>query len=239
MNTLKFEKKNVKMVAHRGLSGLEKENSTLAFVAACNRSYYGIETDVHCTSDGNFIVIHDDVTTRVTGVERVVEETDFATLRTMRLLDIDGSAGREDLCMPTLEEYIRICKKYEKTCVLELKNHMPEFQIHRIIDFIESEEYLEHVIFISFKFENLVCVRQYRPEQAVQFLFKAFTDEIVEKVRTHRFDVDVDYHALTPEMIRLMHSFGVLVNCWTVNDPAVGESLAEMGVDFITTNILE
>jgi glycerophosphoryl diester phosphodiesterase len=35
MNTIKFENKgNIKMIAHRGLSGLEKENTCPAFVAA-------------------------------------------------------------------------------------------------------------------------------------------------------------------------------------------------------------
>ena len=40
------------MIAHRGVSGLEKENTMPAFVAAGNRSYYGIETDIHKTADG-------------------------------------------------------------------------------------------------------------------------------------------------------------------------------------------
>ena len=60
-NTIKLENKgNVRMVAHRGVSGLEKENTNAAFVAAGNRSYYGIETDVHLTADNRFILIHDD-----------------------------------------------------------------------------------------------------------------------------------------------------------------------------------
>lgn len=46
------DKKNAKMVAHRGLSGIERENTLLAFVAAGNRSYWGIECDVHVTKDG-------------------------------------------------------------------------------------------------------------------------------------------------------------------------------------------
>ncbi len=49
MDTIKIEKKNTLMVAHRGVSGLEKENTLAAFVAADNRSYYGVETDVHRT----------------------------------------------------------------------------------------------------------------------------------------------------------------------------------------------
>ena len=51
MDTIKIKKKKVKMIAHRGLSGLERENTCSAFVAAGNRSYFGIETDVHRTAD--------------------------------------------------------------------------------------------------------------------------------------------------------------------------------------------
>ena len=56
METLKIEKNNVKMIAHRGLSGLEKENTAVAFVAAGNKSFYGIETDIHLTKDNVFVV---------------------------------------------------------------------------------------------------------------------------------------------------------------------------------------
>ena len=52
MDTIKIENKAVKMVAHRGLSGIEKENTCSAFVAACNRAtYFAVETDVHRTPD--------------------------------------------------------------------------------------------------------------------------------------------------------------------------------------------
>ena len=57
MDTIKFNKKNVKIIAHRGLSGIECENTNAAFVAAGNRSYFGIETDVHITADGKFVLV--------------------------------------------------------------------------------------------------------------------------------------------------------------------------------------
>ena len=44
--TVQFNKGEIKMIAHRGLSGLERENTCPAFVAAGVKSYYGIETDV-------------------------------------------------------------------------------------------------------------------------------------------------------------------------------------------------
>jgi len=77
MGTFKIEKNNVKLVAHRGLSGIELENTNAAFVAAGNRSYFGIETDVHVTKDKKYILIHDSSTLRVSGVDINVEETDL------------------------------------------------------------------------------------------------------------------------------------------------------------------
>ena len=68
MNTIKLTGK-AKMVAHRGLSGIERENTNPAFVAAGNRSYWGIETDVHKTSDGQFVIIHDETTERISAGE--------------------------------------------------------------------------------------------------------------------------------------------------------------------------
>ena len=40
MNTIKVKAKETLLVAHRGLSGLEMENTCAAFVAAGNRSYF-------------------------------------------------------------------------------------------------------------------------------------------------------------------------------------------------------
>ena len=84
MNTIKFRHPNKPlMVAHRGVSGLETENTCAAFVAAGNRSYYGIETDVHKTADGKYVVFHDDTTGRLAAENVTIEETDYDTLRGM------------------------------------------------------------------------------------------------------------------------------------------------------------
>jgi len=102
IDTLHLNSPKPKMIAHRGLSGLELENTNSAFVAAGNRSYYGIETDVHRTADGQYIIIHDDNTKRVGGDEMIVEKTSFETLRAIRLVDKDGQKGRKDLMLPSL-----------------------------------------------------------------------------------------------------------------------------------------
>ncbi len=241
MNTIRINSRNSKMVAHRGVSGLEKENTLCAFVAAGNRSYYGVETDVHRTGDGQFAIIHDDNTRRVGGEARVleVETTDLANLRSLPLQDVDGSDGRVDLRIPTLREYIRCCKKYGKDCVLELKNRIPTEDIARMVAEIREEEYLEHVIFIGFSVENMTDLRQLLPDQTLQLLTKVLDDAVLETLTANRLDVDVYWKALTKEWTDRLHTAGVRINVWTVDDPAVGEQMAEWGVDYITSNILE
>ena len=239
MNTVKFDKKNTLVVAHRGLSGLETENTNAAFVAAGNRSYYGIETDIHRTLDGKFIVCHDNDLRRVGGENIPVEEVTLATALSTVLFDKDGTKGRADLRPSTLENYISICKKYEKHSVLELKSDFTDEEIAKIVETIKSLDYLENVTFIAFGFENLVKIRKILPNQSAQFLFSEVTDEIIEKVKEYNLDVDVNFKALTEENVKAFHDAGIVVNCWTVNTKEDGDRLASWGVDYITTNILE
>lgn len=227
------------MIAHRGMSGIELENTCSAFVAAGNRSYFGIETDVHRTADGQFIIIHDDNTKRVAGDEMIVEKTCYETLRAIRLVDKDGAKGRKDLLMPSLREYIRICKKYEKIAVLELKNHFRPADIDSIIAIIREEEYLENTIFISFDLPNMICIRERLPEQKAQFLISEYTDWLLETLRKEKLDLDIKYVALTKERVDALHAAGIEVNCWTVDTLEDAQRMTEYGVDYITSNIVE
>lgn len=239
MNTIKFNSINTKVVAHRGLSGIEKENTNAAFIAAGNRSYYGIETDVHRTLDGKFVCFHDDTTGRVAIDNMVIEETTFETLRKLLLTDRDGKKGREELRIPTLQEYIATCKRYEKTAVLELKNEFEKDDIAKICTEICELDYLDNVIFISFAFNNLVKLRELYPEQKVQFLLDDYYDELPELLKEHKFDLDIHYKALNKERIQILHENGIEVNCWTCDDKDAGEELAKWNIDYITSNILE
>lgn len=228
----------VRMIAHRGVSGLERENTNAAFVAAGNRSYYGVETDVHRTADGKFIVIHDDTTDRVAGISCTVEETDFDTLRALRVTDLDGNP-RGDLMFPSLSEYINICKKYDKEAVLELKNHFEPKDIEEIISIIREIGWLERTIFISFDLPNMLCIREKLPEQRAQYLVSVFGDDLIDILTKNHLDLDIKYSAISAEQVKACHDNGIVVNVWTVNEYEDGKRLAEYGVDFITTNILE
>ena len=242
MNTIKIDKqgKPVKMIAHRGLSGLEQENTCAAFVAAGNReSYWGIETDIHCTADGKYVIIHDDTTTRVSGETYTVEETDFDTLRSLRLMDKNADGSRWDLVLPTLEEYISICKKYDKVAVLELKNPMPEDAVVEIIKAVGDMEYAEHMVVISFAWQNMVYLRKNFPNQKAQFLLSGWDDKWLEELKKYNLGLDIKYTAITSGLVEKIHGIGQEINCWTVNTSEDAARVIECGVDYITTNILE
>ena len=239
MNTIKFEKKNTKIIAHRGLSGIEVENTNSAFVAAGNRSYYGIETDIYKTADGFFVIGHDDNYTRLCGEEIYLEKEPIEKLESLVFFDKDGTKSRVDLRPSRLENYLSIVKKYEKHAVLELKSNFSKEDIEKIIEIIKSYDYLDNLTFISFNYENLVKVREILPNQSVQYLFWKVTNEEIARLKRDKIDVDVWCIELTKEQIDACHEAGLKVNCWTVDDKERAKELASYGIDYITSNILE
>ena len=226
------------MIAHRGLSGLERENTTAAFVAAGQRGYYGIETDVHITADGKFIIIHDDDLKRIAKMNRRVEDMTFDELRAVRLTDLDG-VERGDLCLPSLDEYLRICKKYDKQAILELKNEMPKAKIWEIVEVVKKFGWFENTTFISFHYENLLAVREKYPIADVQFLTDKVKEKLLERMIADKIDADFAENCISKELVERLHTARRKVNVWTVDEIKAAKKLKEMGVDFITTNILE
>lgn len=241
MDTVKIDKKGIKMVAHRGVSGLECENTSAAFIAAGNRSYWGIETDVHVTTDGQFVVIHDFETGRVSETNIPVDESTRAELSAIRLYSNpwQKTPGRSDLVIPDLSDYVRICHHYDKVAVLELKGDISEENIARIVDVVRQYDHLEQTLFISFWWDNLVKLRKLLPEQPMQFLTGKWTEELPQNLKFQNFGLDIYYPELTKERVEQIHSLGLEVNCWTCDSPDAAAALIEMGVDCITSNILE
>lgn len=241
MDTMKFDHpKKPLMVAHRGLSGIETENTAAAFVAAGNRSYFGVECDIHRTKDGKYAVIHDHDTLRVSGTELHVADCTLEELRAITLRDkATGINTRADLLIPSLEEYVTICRTYGKHCVIELKDDFTKEQIVEIVKIIKSLDYLESVTFISACYQNLVYLREKYPTQSAQFIKKHWEDDMIARMKAYDLDLDFNYKNLTQEIVEECHKNGIVVNTWTVDNPEVAATLAEWGVDQITTNILE
>ena len=239
MDTLHLNDSKVKMVAHRGLSGLEAENTCAAFVAAGNRSYYGIETDIRRTADGKFILFHDGDTKRMGQDELAIEKTTFETLRALRLCDKDGTKGRYDLHLATLEEYISICRKYDKVSVLEIKGAYKPAELEQVVNTIREMGWLEKTVFIAFDLTNMICLREMLPDQKLQFLIGSYPDWLLDTLKKYHLDLDIQYKALTAERVKELHEAGIEVNVWTVDSLEDAQRMVEYGVDYITSNIIE
>ena len=240
MDTVKWKHGNTRMIAHRGASSLETENTMAAFVAAGNRTYFGIETDVHVTKDGQFILYHDDTTVRLAKADLPIEASDYSTLRALYLNDLGNIADRVDLHMPSLTEYIGVCKKYEKIAVLELKNRIETEKIAEIVQTIKSMGYFDSVIFISFQMENLKDLKTIDATAQAQFLTSDAIDEsVIAELVKWKIDIDAEYCLLSRALVERLHQNGICVNCWTCDDADDAYALAEMGVDMITSNCLE
>ena len=240
MNTKLFaDKSGVKMIAHRGVSGLERENTCPAFVAAGVKSYYGVETDVRMMKDGKFIISHDGDLMRVGGLNISIEESTFAELRKVRLKDTDDVTVREDLCLPSLQEYIAICRKYDKQSILELKGEFAQDKILKMVELIQSMGWLERTTFISFCGENLVSLKNVFPNADVQFLSMKCGEEEIAFMEKYSFGADLYHKVITKELVETLHAKGIKVNCWTVDDLEIAARMRDCGVDFITSNILE
>ena len=219
------------------MSGIEPENSLAAFIAAGNRSYFGIETDVHRTLDGEFVITHDDQTGRVSNTDLLIESSTFAQIRNIDLKDNDGETTT--LKIPSLQEYIKICRKYKKIAVLELKNRFCAEDIRRIVDIINNMNYLEQVIFISFEAGNLKVLRSLCPDQPLQFLTERVDEGILDMLKQYRMAIDLYFEVLNKELVDRLHRENIEINVWTCDDKTSAERMIQYGVDYITTNILE
>jgi len=241
MNTIKLEdKKNTLVIAHRGMCGLEPENTNAAFIAAGNRTHYGIESDVHKTADGKFVMMHDANTLRMTGDDVEIGKATYETLRQMRLKQKDGQRGRTDLRIPSLEEYLGICKHYEKKAILELKDDFTAEDVDEICKIVEEIDYMEHTVFLSFKYNNLLLLKERNPNQPAQYLVETSIDDaMIQKMADYGMGIDARQDLFTEEIMKKCRAKGVETNAWTVNKPEDARKLIDWGIDYITTNILE
>lgn len=237
--TVKLSTGECRLVAHRGLSGLEKENTCAAFLGAALRGYWGIETDIHPTTDGRFVCCHDPNLRRVAGADFDLRSHSLAEAQSVPLPDPDGKTLRSDLRVPSFEDYLAICGKYGRVPVVELKGPFDTKTIRRAVACIRRAGLLDRAVFISFLWSDCERVRRLCPDNEVQYL--GGPDPAIPLALHAKLRIGADFRStrITPELVASFHEAGLRVNAWTVDTLAEAARLLDMGVDLITTNILE
>lgn len=238
IDSLKIKDKGkVKMIAHRGLSALQPENTCAAFLAAAKRSYYGIETDIRLTADGKFALIHDDNLNRVFGVRKRVRKATLAELRSVRGM-VDGKP-RADFQIPVLKEFLGICRAYQKQAVIEIKDGLTQGEAGALVAEVKKENALQHTIFISFCKRNLLRIKKVYPQANIQWLRKRLNVFAFWVALRNKMDLAVRKTGLNAYMVGVFLQKGGKINVWTVDTEAEFTAAKKLGVAYVTTNVLE
>ncbi|MGG0669528.1 glycerophosphodiester phosphodiesterase family protein [Lederbergia citrisecunda] len=245
------------IIAHRGASAYEPENTMPSFELADDLNADYVELDVHMTKDGELIVMHDDDVKRTTEAVGKIKDYTLAELKELTANEEKGekvavSGGDEEEAyeIPTLLEVFE--EMEEDICyVIELKDtdQYPGIE-EKLVELMkengmigdDGKSYLKAVIH-SFDKKALKQVHKLEPAIPLMQLISFDEGEEAElsadklkELLTYASGIDVSYEALTPSFVNTMHDEGLAVYAYTVNDAEAALRLKAMGVNGIHTD---
>ena len=236
-----------RVLAHRGLvttamaSDGVVENSFAAIAQAHAVGVRYVESDCHLTRDGVAVLFHDDDLTRVTGDPRAIADVEVRELE--RLMAPRGGLAT---LRQTLESFPSL--RFN----LDVKAAAAAVPVGRDI-----AEHGGRVLVTSFSDQRRraalaaaeVLSAEVRPATSagtatVARLLAAVSLGSTRAVRRVLAGIDAiqiperhgRFRVLTPRLVRAVHTAGVEVHVWTVNDPREMRRLAALGVDGIVTD---
>jgi glycerophosphoryl diester phosphodiesterase len=209
---------------HRGLSGRFPENTLLAFREALEAGVDGIEFDVHATSDGVPVIIHDRSLERTTNGTGFVDEVALSRVR-----ELDAGRGER---VPTLEE------------VLTLIGDRAHFDIEvkqagiekTVLDVLAGHPETRWAI-SSFDWETLRTLRSLAADAELWPLSPHWGSEVVEVARELRSPtVALFAGAYTPAVAAELQETGLSVLVWTVNEASEAVRINGLGAAALCTD---
>lgn len=235
----------IQIIAHRGASHDAPENTLSSFKLGYQQNADADECDIYLTRDHKVVVIHDSDTGRISGVTNQVAAN---TAEDLRRLDIGrwgpwrGKGFSEKI--PLLEEVLPLIPD-GKRLFIEIKcgvEILPELK--RIL--AKSGKSPAQSPIIGFGYEVVKQAKVDMPDLEVSWLVtrdkktKEYPPiaELISKAKAANLD-GLDLEAGFPmdkAFVEKVHSAGLRLYTWTVDDPALARRLTEAGVDGITTN---
>ena len=239
--------------AHRGASLIAPENTLEAFRLAARSGAGGLELDVHMTSDGRIVVIHDD------SVDRTTEGTGLVrrmTLHELQSLDAgyrfipDGGTTYpyrdRGVRVPELGEVLRAFPGHKVN--IDIKEEQPGVEA-ALLKTVKDADARDRVLVVS---EIPAVVERVRELSGNSISTGASRQEIRDFYRLSRLrleflvrppydalQVPVEYggrEVVTPRFLKAAHDRGVRVDVWTIDEPDEMCRLLDLGADVIMTN---
>lgn len=228
-----------KVWAHRGGSGYAPENTIPAFKLAVEQKADGVELDVHLSSDGKLMVIHDETVDRTSnGTGRVVD----MTCQELKKLDFsNGMPGYKDVRIPTLKEVYGLLKNTNLTINVEIKCDVVIYYgiWDKVIELEREMGMQGRIIYSSFNHYVLMKLREVDPKAKIGLLYsEAMVDPWVYANYLHADAIHPHYLAALgcPGLIEGCKKAGVEIHPWTCNDEQVVCDLASAGIEAVITN---
>ncbi len=205
------------VIAHRGASADERENTLPAFERAIEEGADYIELDVQATADGALVVFHDLDLDRLTSLRGPLRRRCLAQLR--------------EHGIPTLDEVIALARG-RIGVMAELKSaHL--FRRHDLIGRTVSLLGDEDVV-VSFGRRTLLEARRHRP--SLRVLQHVGYGVSIRAAAKYAWAVGFHDPRVTSRGLARARSVGLETTVYTVNDAARMRMLAEMGVSGIFTD---
>jgi len=217
-------------IGHRGAKGYEPENTLIAFKKAIDLNADGIELDVHLSSDGELIVIHDETINRTTNSKGFVNKLSLRELKAFRIND-----NQE---IPTLTEVFDLVNR---NCFIniELKGNGTAKPVIEIIEhyILRKKWNYSHFLVSSFDWEMLGEVHQLNPKIRIGVLTEESIEEaLVFAKKTKAYSIHPYYQLLSKENVALMRESGFGVFPWTVNSKKAIQKTKSFNVNGIISD---
>jgi glycerophosphoryl diester phosphodiesterase len=223
------------VIAHRGASGYETENTLAAIQKAIELKSDAFEVDVWRTIDDSLVVFHDANTQRLAGDSLVISQSTYAQLRALLLPG--------DQYIPTLREVLELMPGDIKI-VIEIKNCWEPGKAGELFpelgELLKETGTLGQAILISFNIEKLKEAKELVPGVPLLWLTyeKQPADTLVNIALKAEVDgINVHHGLVSDELVEAARANDLGFFVWTVNEPELAKVLGEKyKVDGITTN---
>ncbi len=200
---------------HRGNPAELPENTLASFRSAIELGVDMIECDVHQSSDGELVVIHDHDLDRTTDGSGLVRDHAWA-----ELAKLDAGSGER---LPRLEEVIDLAREAEVGLCVEIKQipiPYPGME-QRVVEALRATDMVEQAAVISFYHPSCRLLKEIEPRLQVGLLEGARPIDPVRLLEEAGSDIYAPhYGAMDPELVKQVHASGRVVGVWTVDDAA-------------------
>ena len=213
----------IKSINHRGYSTIAPENTLPAYILSKNMGFDFVETDISFTSDGVPMLLHDATIDRTSNGSGTLSQMTYDQVRQYDFGSWKSSAYAGTV-IPTLAEFLAICKEIMLHPYLELKSNgaYTQAQIEQIVGMVNDYGLRGKVTYISFTANYLQYVKTADNEARLGYLRDVWNTADVttcQNLQTGENEVfyDVNYGIITSAMLTAMKNARIPMEAWTVN----------------------